>query len=459
MSFELFLILTSLIGIVTLGGIILAYRRSRDSFHPIIYLGLMLFVLYCYIPFSLYHLDLDGLISFLSVEQLEYIQGLNLIGIISIYLGVMFGDKGINRRHYAGQIWTFPPIVCKRIDQAAITLGLVGVICYLYGIVSVGGLTVAYGRSYGGGWSGSGYVREAILLTLPALLWLMTTHVQRRLSKLDWTWIAVFTLPLLIQGLLGARRGPTAMILVALFIGWHLVRLRRPSLSKLIIGSIALGILMLFLVTNRNEIYLGSDFQFERGVGDTSITEAYAGNEFIYGSGVILDADLRDKYYWGSRYFTVFFIRPIPRQLWPNKYQDAADFFGTPNLETSNLGTGGTALEQTVGWAGSVGAAPGIIADMWIEFWWFFTLALYAIGWLYGMAWRKVITRGGLWIPIYTILTALSVYLIMQTLEAMAFRFLFTSTAAWLIWRYGKVGFRKAITPYPQNPENQSLPY
>ncbi|MBK4728708.1 hypothetical protein JJD41_02230 [Oxynema sp. CENA135] len=441
MGFEFFLFLTFLIALVTLGGIIIAYRRSHDSFHPLIYLGLMFFALYCYIPLDLLYSDLEGLRSFLSIDQLEYVQALNLLGILSLYAGVLCGDGRINRLDYSGQLWSLPPVVCKRIDRAAIILGVIGVVCYLYGIVSVGGITAAYGRSYGGGWSTSGYAREAILLTLPALLWIMTTHVQRRMSKLDWGWITLFTLPLLIQGLLGARRGPTAMILAAVFIGWHLVRLRRPSLSKLIAGSIALGMLMLFLVTNRSQIYIGSDFNFERGLSDSSITKAHSGNEFIYGGGVILDADIRNRYFWGGRYITVFFIRPIPRQLWPSKYQDAADFFGIPNLETSNAGTGGTALADTVGWAGSVGAAPGIVADMWIEFWWYFVIALYAIGWVYGMSWRKVIISGGLWIPTYTILTALSVYLIMQTLEAMAFRFLFTSAANWLIMYYGTRNF------------------
>jgi hypothetical protein len=66
------------------------------------------------------------------------------------------------------------------------------------------------------------------------------------------------------------------------------------------------------------------------------------------------------------------------------------------------------------------------------------------------MAWRKVITCGGLWIPIYTIMSALSVYLIMRTLEAMAFRFLFTGAATWLIWRYGISSHSQKYIPSQQ---------
>ena len=447
MSLTLFLILTLSIGIIAVGSIYFAYRRSRDSFHPAIYLGLMLFCLYCYIPLNLLRSSPQELLYFLSPQQLEHVQVLNLIGTVSLLAGVFFADKKINLFRYAKQTWTLSPVIRSRIQTGAIFCGIVGILAYTAGILSAGGFGAAYGDSYGGGWSTSGYVREGMLLTLPALLWIMTARIQQRLTTEDWFWIFVFTMPLLFQGLLGARRGPTAMILISLVMGWHLIKMRRPNLWKTIGGAIALGMLMLFLVTNRNNIYLGSDFKFENSASNY-LTQAGTGNEFIYGSGAILDADAKGKYFWGKRYFTIFFIRPIPRQFWPTKYEDAANFFDIPNLDNSNLGTGAAGLSDTMGWSGAYGAAPGIIADMWIEFYWFYTVALFLIGWLYGMAWRKVITYSGLWIPTYTIMTALSVYLVMQTFEAMAFRFLFTGAASWLIWRFSIDGqSQKNIVP------------
>jgi len=144
------------------------------------------------------------------------------------------------------------------------------------------------------------------------------------------------------------------------------------------------------------------------------------------------------------------FIRPIPRQIWPTKYEDASRFFGIPNLE-ENMGTGGASMASTLGWQGAVGAAPGLIADMWIEFWWFSIVAMYAIGWTYGMAWQKMIIQGGLWIPLYTMMTALSAYLIFQTLEAMLFRFLFTAGASILIWKYATRGQSLKSQQYSQS--------
>ncbi|MBD2459661.1 hypothetical protein H6G89_01275 [Oscillatoria sp. FACHB-1407] len=420
-------------GCVALTALWVAYRQSRDTLHPLVYLGLMLFYLYSYLPFSLVQEDANFLQTFLSASQLEYIQTINLIGVISICLGVLFGSKKTRFNPLLQHNWSLSPVVRKRLKQGAIVCGFLGIIGFAYGIVRQGGLSIAYGRAYGGGWSESGYIREAILLTLPALLWLMVSQLQQKLTSKDWILIAVFATPLLMHGFLGARRGPTAMILTAAVVGWYFVRFKRPPLLQVFGGAIALGMLMLFLVSNRGNIYLGSDFQF----GNTSsyATEISSANEFIYGGGVILNTDATDAYLWGRRYFTIFFIRPIPRFLWPTKYEDASAILGIPNLEL-NLGTGGETFENTLGWSGAVGSAPGLIADMWLEFCWISFPVLFGIGWVYGMAWRKALTRGGLWIAVYTLMSALSVYLVMQTLEAMAFRFLFMTGATWLIWRY-----------------------
>jgi hypothetical protein len=201
--------------------------------------------------------------------------------------------------------------------------------------------------------------------------------------------------------------------------------------------------LLLFLVVNRNEIYLGSDFNFTWQFDETYTTSIAPGNEFIYGSGVILNAQQNNDYHWGGRYITNLFIRPIPRRLWPTQYADAAKWFGIPNLAATNAGTLGQAW--TLEWRAPRGAAPGIIADFWLEFWWGYPIALYLLGWFYGMAWRKAVTQGQLWIPVYTIAAALSVYFV-QGFGALAFRFMFIGFALWVIWLYGKRALPKRRT-------------
>lgn len=456
MPAEIFIVMLVATGLVVLAAIAWAYRRSRDSFHPMVYLGLMLGFLYCVLPLNLVIKDFRGLTSYLSIEQLEYVQLINLLGVISLCVGIFYGDKGLRWWHYTQQQWVLPPPVNARLKQAAIVCGFIGLLGFAYGILKVGGLAGAYGRNYGGGWSDSGYMREAVLLTLPALLWFMVSHIQQRLSKLDWVMISLLASPLVIQGFLGARRGPTFMIIVALFISWHLVRFRRPQLSKVVVGGAILGLLMLTLVANRGQIYLGSDFNLERAPAD--VIQAEAGNEYIYGAGVILNANQREEYYWGKRYFTTLFIRPIPKAVWPTKYEDAASMLGIFNLETTVRF--GDSFYETLGWAGAPGAYGGIVADVWMEFWWFSLLVLFVIGWIYGVAWRKAVSRGGLWIPAYTLMTSLSVYLVMQTVGEMLFRLLLTVAASWLIWRYGIAKLAKYLqlqAQYAQMMRDRSL--
>ena len=96
-------------------------------------------------------------------------------------------------------------------------------------------------------------------------------------------------------------------------------------------------VLLLFLVAHRDQIYLGSDFDFAKDRAAYAF-EAGAGNEFVYGAGAILHADALGEHGWGRRYATVLLVRPIPRFLWPSKYDDAAAMLGTPSIEV-NPGT------------------------------------------------------------------------------------------------------------------------
>jgi hypothetical protein len=102
------------------------------------------------------------------------------------------------------------------------------------------------------------------------------------------------------------------------------------------------------------------------------------------------------------------------------------------------MGTNIDMASSYVGWIGATGAAPGIVADMWLEFWWFSLAALFMIGVTYNRIWAKAVQSGGLWIIVYIVASILSVYLVMQTLEAMLFRFLFIVIPMWLIFKLAR---------------------
>jgi hypothetical protein len=104
-----------------------------------------------------------------------------------------------------------------------------------------------------------------------------------------------------------------------------------------------------------------------------------------------------------------------------------------PELEV-NAGTGGKSFHETLGWNGAPGSAPGITADLWIEFRWIAFPALFFIGWGYGRCWRNAVEKGGFWIPQYVVMVVLSLYFVMQTMEAVIFRFLILSIPIWCTW-------------------------
>jgi hypothetical protein len=419
-----FVILISVTALVLIGMFVIVYRKVRDPFHPLVIIIPMFAALYVFLPVKMVY---EGTFhGFFSNEELEFVQLINLLGITSLLLGCMASHwkKSLTSQ----DIFKVSSSVRIRLFGAALVLGSVGVVAYIIEIMNVGGFLGAYGYPYGGGWSDYGYVREAVLLCVPSIVFIFVARIGRRLSLLDIFLLCLFAMPFLIQGFLGARRGPMFMILAAVGLGWYLMRQRRPRLSFLIATGLGLGLFLLFLVSNRDSFYIGSPWEFDAPL--SQYLDAGPGNEYIYGAGSILHASITDDYYWGLRYFVTVFVRPIPKQLWPDKYKA----FGMDQAE--NFGTGGQDFLWTLGWAGARGAAPGIIADMWIEAWWFSLLVLFGIGWAYGYAWYSSSTMGGFYTVIYVLMASLTIFLVFQTLEAMLFRFLFMAIPSWFFWRW-----------------------
>lgn len=423
----MYLLLVGTTGLVTLLALIVAYRRTRDSLHPLVLICPMFLALYVLLPLKL--LNDDELSSFLTDSQLVFVQAVILCGVSSFYLGCLLASwKKETNPPAAFQIST---LVRRRMFVGALVLGALGLAGYLLGIFNVGGFWEAYGKAYGGGLTESGYIREVPSLCIPAIVFILIARTGKRLSPIDWLSVFVFALPFVIQGVLGARRAPTFHIAVSIGIGWYMMRNHRPSIPIVLTVGIGIGLLLLVLVTNRDSIFLGSDWNLE--TSPLEYTKAGTGNEYVYGAGTIIHFSLTEDYYWGRRYFAVLFVRPIPKQLWPHKYSDV----GIPQIE-ENLGSGVEELSETVGWVGALGSAGGIVSDMWIEFWWPSMVVLFLIGWFYGHSWRMSRVKGKFATVIYVLMASLTLYLVFQTLEAMLYRFLFMIIPAWLVWQWVK---------------------
>ncbi len=423
MLFELLLIAAVLIA---LGGAVIALDGSHDVFHPLLFIGPMLAFLYGWMPWKLY--AAGGFAQYLDGDQLLRVQRLFVLGVLAFVLACLAAGVRVTRR--AGEERTATsPRVARRLLIGGALAGSLGLLCWAITIVNVGGFVNAYSASYSGGWDDSGYVRDGSLLLLTGILLAVSALSMGASRAWSLAVIALYGTPWLSQALLMARRGPTFAFVLVVLMGWYFNRSKRPPILAVALLGGCLGWLVLFLVTNRSSIYLGSSFDVTSDVSDI-VEKSDTGNEYIYGSGTVLSAERRDHYFWMRRYLAQVLVRPIPSAIWPTKYED----FGVPEL-LHNAGTG-EGFGDALGWVGAAGSAPGIVADLWVELWWLAVPAMAVLGFTYGWVWRRAVLRGGPWTSQYVILSALSIYLVMQTMEAVIFRTLLLSIPCWLTWRW-----------------------
>jgi len=415
------LIWTAILSVVV--GMICAFDGSRDVFHPLMYLGPMLLFIYGWMPLKLN--AANGLEGFFQNDQLVYVQTFNVLGIIALIWGCLSCGCRVPRRTADA---VMPTSLSRRLLVGGAFLGVIGVAAWSVGIIEVGGLREAFDQPYHGGWDDSGYIRDAAMLVFPAFLLVLAAGVKRQLRPIHLCLAFGFILPWMVQAFFTARRGPTFMITTIMAMGWYLYRNRRPAIVTMAVSGLAIGYFILFLVVNRQSLYLGSDFDLTTDVS-SMVEKPDTGNEFIYGTGSLLSAEQMGHFFWGRRYAAQLLVRPIPRAIWPTKYAD----FGVPELD-HNAGTG-EGFSEALGWKGADGSAPGLVADLWLEFRWLALAAMFLIGRAYGAVWRKMRTEGGIWDAQYVVISALSIYLVMQTIEAVLFRTIELSLPLWLLWR------------------------
>jgi hypothetical protein len=408
-------------------GAVVGLDGSRDIFHPLVFIAPMMGFIYFWMPYKIY--AQDGFDRFFDNSQLVFVQSVNVAGISAFVCGCLWAGVRMSKQRRASTPH-LNQLALRRMMIGGGISGLIGLGCWLVTIINVGGFVNAYSASYSGGWDDSGYVRDGSLLLLVGVLLIITALAAGAPKIQCMILIGIFGFPWLSQALLMARRGPTFAFVIVVLMGWYTTTKKRPPVVAA--GSLAVGLgwLVLFLVTNRGSIYIGSDFGNVKTDVSGIVDKPDTGNEYIYGSGTMLASIRRDHYFWMRRYLAQILVRPIPSAIWPNKYVD----FGVPEL-LNNAGTG-EGFADALGWVGAVGSAPGIVADLWVEVSWLCIPLMAILGWAYGAVWRKAMIKGGPWASQYTLISALSIYLVMQTMEAVIFRVLLLSLPCWITWRW-----------------------
>jgi hypothetical protein len=411
--------------LLAFAGLVAALDGSRDVFHPLVFIAPMFAFIYGWMPLKL--LASDGLARFFDNDQLVFVQSLNVAGIAAFVLGCLAVGTRVGRQRRAPE--KLSHLACFRLRVGGAIAGGLGLMCWLITIVNVGGFVQAFSSSYSGGWDDSGYIRDGGLLLLVGVTLMVAAIASEGPNLANLLLLALFGLPWLTQAILTARRGPTFALVIVVMMSWYMYRGGRPPVVATAALGLGLGWLVLFLVANRGSIYLGSDFDVKTDVTST-VSESDTGNEFVYGTGSIISTQRRGHYFWMKRYLAQIMVRPIPTAIWATKYED----FGVPEL-LHNAGTG-EGFGDTLGWEGAVGSAPGIVADLFIEVSWGTVLLMGLLGCAYGWVWKKAVTGSMGWISQYVIISALSIYLVMQTMEAVIFRTLLLSIPCWIVWNW-----------------------
>jgi hypothetical protein len=416
-SYDLLLAATAAVGFAAMA---LAYGRSRDPLHPLLLACPIAIFLYAYVPWLLE--EHETLSWYVGPEDLQRAQAVFLVLFAAFCAGGLAASG--RARWDAGE----PPSALtgaarRRLLAAAVAIGVAGLLAWAVLIASEGGLSEVYDQPHGGDvLHPSGWVRESTRLALVGMLLTLAAAATWRSRLLA----LVFASPHVLHAVLGTRRGPafvTAFILVA---GFYVFRGRRPRMAATLAGGAAVGLVLLFLLANRFRIYYGSDRPISFDLTDSIAFHPNPGNDHVVAAGLVATAQRTKRFGWGVSYVEQMFLRPIPRDVLPDKYDI---------LEERTVGP--AEVGATLGWRPPPGWSPTLFAHLFVEFAWLSPLASFLLGWAYGWVWRRSVASGAVgWLVLNVLLCAGLLHLIAQEFWAMAVPLLLMFVPAWAALRW-----------------------
>lgn len=436
--------------LVVLFSTAFCWLRNHDPLHPQIMLGAMFTYMYFLRPFLLG----DALLRYISEQQLEFCLAANLVGVTLFCVGLNWGGTLPRRR---GVSVSLSPADRRRLYQLGIVLGFIAVAAYWFTVFNSGGFFKVYSTSKGYTRSPSGYIGEARMLAFPAIILIFLARRHLAIRGVDVALAILFASPHLLHGILGARRGPTFLVLATLLFSWFGAAGRRMKLLQLGAGVGVIVALLFVLITYRGSIYIGSDVDIESNavLARAFPTEVRSGDDFLFGCAVIAVSEHAERHYWGGRLLTTLLVRPIPRQIWPSKYEDTG--FGWM-ADGTMLGFTDAEWLGAIGWKPSGGSSGGFAADLFCEFGWFMAAAAFLLGRGYGLLWRRAALVGGVWVVLFLEALILVVYIPTQSVSAVLHRFAFMACMTLLFWRMNVGGMDAGRERVVRKPAPKRVP-
>lgn len=417
--------------LILIAAMAVGYRRTQDILHPVLFLGPLFFYSTVVEPWLVRN-QLDRF--FWHREDVEVVLYLYLLSVAALVIGALHGAN-TKRAGRQGRV----PIRqddSVNLQRIAFLLATVGFAAYAFGIVNVGGFVAAFSRMKGGGETGSGYINEAMNLGLVAAALAALSRYRRGWTPGTLVLLLLGLLPNLVQGTFGGRRGPLFLGLTGLVVAWLVTRARRPHLLTLC-GALAGVLLSVALVwSQRSVLYLGSDQELDWSAFQTTLSqeEINEGSNFVYGAGFVAATRHSGEFTWGRELAVNLLVRPIPKQLWPTKYEDV----GADWVTNEYPGLGHVTTDDwlnAVGWLPLAGSSATSISDLFGEFGWGAVLVMYVIGRGFAFLRSRRLSRGGVWDLLYFEALILSIYLATQSFSAFYHRFLILAVPTIVCWK------------------------
>lgn len=386
---------------------------------------------YMYVLRPLLMLRADNIGDYLTPEQVNRGLLVNCFCVSGFCLGGILSCRKLDKKRMA---LTMSQKSRDKVHSLGVLLGTIGCVGYLLGLLVSGGFSNVYSQAKGHIISSTGYIGELPLLCYPAIMLVMLARRGRTIRRTDWAFAICFAMPQLLHGILGARRGPTFLIVATLFLSWFIASGRRPKVMPLLLSLVLAGSLIFFLISHRDQIYLGSSFDVDVDkVWNTAFpTSASTADDVIFGIGLTNVSEATNRHYWGSRILVVLLARPIPRQIWPTKYEDTG--FGWM-VQPNNLhGYWFHEWRTHLGWRPPSGASGGFASDMFVEFWWGAPLGAFLLGAAYSFLWSRAVMKSGIWTVLFLEAMILSVYIPTQSISALLHRYTFMAVLTLLLW-------------------------
>lgn len=404
------------------------YRRTRDVFHPSILFALLCTMMYVLLPGYLMLTQGPEVGLFLSQDQI--VTALSVV--LAVLFGCIVGFWAASRRRRAVTLCLYSSEA--RIDQrygrrivtAALILLFLGALGYVMNLADYGwaGVLAVDAERYAEE-RPTGYLGELTHALVPAALiggFLWARSSYRRVGLLI---LFLGLLPWMLSAVAGGRRGPAIIALAGLlFATFFWRRSLRPLIFVAWFSLIAL--VVTFLIANRG-VLEQRRYGAWAALSEAIYLNVFEGNEFIYGSAAIALRAETGEFYWGRRHVMTFLVRPVPRHIWPTKYEDAGEWLGLPDWRESNYAVFPSKALFVLGWTAPLGAAPGLAADLWIDWGPAAPIVGFGMTYLITLLWWRArmgqICAGVL----YGVVFVLMVYLVTQGFEAFMVRFLFLS--------------------------------